>query len=103
MLKSKELEKQASEEDNDFKAFALHKKAFREQRSERFEDKYLPLLSAMFEVYNKDETKYTIDTQIDKYGIIDFFPKGNKLLIRKDNHWIKTGGLKWLLDNLIKL
>lgn len=48
-----------------------------------------------------DGSKIVIDTQSNKYGILDFFPKANKVLIRKENYW-KEAGLKWIKDNLIK-
>ena len=46
--------------------------------------------------------KFTIDTdaQEEKFGVIDYFPKANKVLIRKDNKWIKPG-LKWIITNLL--
>jgi hypothetical protein len=36
-----------------------------------------------------------------EYGVVDYFPKANKVLIRKENSW-KPHGLKWMLDNLFK-
>lgn len=42
--------------------------------------------------------KYIINT--DEFGIVDFFIKANKVLIRKDNDWIHPG-LSWIVDNLI--
>ena len=35
-----------------------------------------------------------------KFGIVDFYPKSNKILIRKENKWI-TGGLRWIISSLL--
>lgn len=98
--KSKELQLEAMQEDNDLAYMGKMKKAIREARLETFED-YIPKLEAVDCIvvpYNGQ--KVTIDTQRTKYGIIDFFPKANKVLIRKENKW-KENGLKWLKDNLL--
>lgn len=95
MNTSKDLEQQASLEENDIKAMALHIKALREKRSERFIEDWLPILQDKYSVIHKDH-KYTITTQ--KFGIVDYFPKANKLLIRQDNKWIKPG-LKFIINN----
>ena len=84
------------EEDNDFKSFALLCKALRESRSEKFIDGWLEPLSIRYNIISQDY-KYTITTE--DYGILDYFPKANKLLIRKENKWIKPG-LKWIINNL---
>jgi hypothetical protein len=84
----------------DFNAMNAAKKIVREKRNDRFLDHWLPLI----------KTKYTVtlDPLMDKYtieptakGIIDYYPKSNKLLIRTSNTW-KTGGLV-ILINLLKL
>lgn len=86
------------EEDNDSKALGLHCKLIREERSDKFEDNYLLKLKESFKVdYDENMSKYSITTDD---GIVDFYPKVNKILIRRKNKWIKPG-LKWLLDNLL--
>jgi hypothetical protein len=84
----------------DFNAMNAAKKITREKRNDRFLDHWLPLI----------QSKYTvkIDPLMDKYsieptskGIVDYYPKSNKLLIRTSNTW-KTGGLV-ILINLLKL
>ena len=99
MKKSEELHKQANEEDNDFKALSLYTKSLREGRLENFQNTYLQVLLKKGYEVAEDNYKYTIDTN-DKFGIIDFFPKANKLLIRKDNKWIKPG-TQWIIKNLL--
>jgi hypothetical protein len=95
---SDRIKKELSEEENDFKAFGLHCKLIREERSDKFEDSYLPKLKDSFKVaFDANMGKYSISTDD---GIVDFYPKANKLLIRKSNKWVKPG-LKWLLTNLL--
>ena len=98
MKKSEELKLQSQEHDNDIVSFALLCKALRETRSEKFIEGWLKPLSLRYEV-KENNYKYTIKTE--SYGVLDYFPKANKLLIRKDNKWIKPG-LKWIIDNLMK-
>jgi hypothetical protein len=104
MKKSDELRDQANREDNDLKAMGLYNKSLREGRLERFEDTHLTqLLRAGYDVAHIEEQgKYTIDTDIQetKYGLVDYYPKANKILIRKQNKWIKPG-LKWIIKNLL--
>lgn len=101
MKKSEDLKKEAAESDNDFKAMSLLNKSLRENRLERFQDYIIPLQQKGYDVV-EDNFKYTIDTDAQSimYGIIDYFPKANKLLIRKQNRWIKPG-LAWITKNLL--
>ncbi len=103
MKKSEEFREKAAQEDNDLKAMGLLNKSLREHRIEKFMESVLPLLEkAGFDVVESNH-KYTIDTDTQeiKYGVIDYFPKANKLLIRKENKWIKPG-LNWMLKNLLR-
>lgn len=96
--KSEELMWKAAQEDNDLRAMGLYTKVLREQRNERFEEEYLPRLKELVPIEFSGD-KYIIETKI--YGKLDFYPKVNKVLIRKDNQW-KKPGLKWLLTNIRK-
>lgn len=98
ITKSQQLIKESQTEENDFKSFNLLCKALREKRSEKFEE-YLPVISLRYTVKERTNGSYTIETQ--DYGVIDYFPKANKLLIRKDNSW-KKPGLKWIINNLMQ-
>jgi len=97
MKKSEELTLASNKEDNDIKSFALACKALRESRSEKFIEDYLPLLDKTYPIELRTNGSYTITSE--KYGFIDYFPKVNKLLIRKTNKWIKPG-ITWILNNL---
>lgn len=101
MKQSDKLKLEAQLEDNDFKYMSLMNKSLREARLEKFENYQIKLEQNNCIIIPFNGQKVVIDTQIDKYGIIDYFPKANKLLIRKDNQWY-TQGLKWLITNLIK-
>lgn len=99
MNKSDELEQLASYEDNDLKALSLVTKAIREKRDERFGQYYNKLISLGYNIeYSEPSNRYTIKTS--KYGIIDYYPKANKILIRSINKW-HTAGLRWIIKNLI--
>ena len=101
MKKSEELKQQADAEDNDLKYMGLMNKSLREHRSEKFQQHLLKLEQAGYDII-LDNHKYTIDTNTQeiKHGVIDYFPKANKLLIRKTNKWIKPG-LPWILKHLL--
>lgn len=101
MKKSEILAAEANEQESDFKFMALKNKSMREARLEKFEDGYLELLEKQnCIVIPFDGSKVVIDTQ-SKYGIIDYFPKANKVLVRSKNKWHEQG-LKWININLLK-
>jgi hypothetical protein len=93
---------QTSQEQNDSNGTS-HRKTLKEARLEKFEqgDYILKLEEMNYLVIPFDGSKLVIDTQTEEYGVIDYFPKANKVLIRKENSW-KPHGLKWMLDNLFK-
>jgi hypothetical protein len=97
MKKSEELRIEADKEENDLKYLGMANKVMREERIERFEEDWLPLLKEKATVhYSELLTRYWIENK--KMGVIDFYPKANKILIRKQNRWVKPG-LKWLIKN----
>lgn len=97
MKTSERLKKEAEQTDNDFVALGKYTKALREERKEKFEDDWLSLLKKQTEV-TKQGYKYIFDSE---YGIIDYYPKANKLLIRKKNKWVKPA-LKFIVNKIIK-
>lgn len=97
MKKSEELRKEASMAESDQACLGLHTKAMREERIENFEEKWLPLLKEKATVhYSELLNRYWIENK--KMGVIDFYPKANKIHIRKQNRWVKPG-LQWLIKN----
>lgn len=99
MKKSEQYKELASQEDNDLIAMGHMNKALREERTERFEENWLEKLSEKCDVTQRILQGCHTFT-IEPYGTIDYYPKANKLLIRKDNKWIKPG-LKWIVTNII--
>ena len=102
MKMSEQLKKEAQQEESDFSYMAKMNKSIREARLERFEEGYAEKLeSNKCIVIPFNGSKVVIDTQTEKYGIVDYYPKANKILIRKDNKWL-TQGLRWINDTLLK-
>jgi hypothetical protein len=99
MKKSEQLRIDAQSAESDQACLGLHTKALREEREERFVEKYLPLLKE--KIGNQVSVDpinrvYLFDTE--KFGRILFYPKANKLFLKKQNKWIKPG-LQWLIKN----
>lgn len=98
MKKSQRLEIEASNTENDLAALGIYTKALREKRSENFEEYWLDKLKKDYKCEEVSEGKFTISDT--KFGTLDFFPKANKVLIRKQNKWMKPG-LKWMVNNIL--
>jgi hypothetical protein len=99
MKKSEQLQKELETEDNDLRALGLSTKVLREQRLERFEDEYLEKITSSPKVIN-----YRVNTEgftfwLNNGNILDYYPKANKVLIRRTNKWIKPG-LQYLIKTL---
>ena len=96
--KSASLLSEARSEENDLKAMGLFNRSLREKRNEVFENEWLGRLNEVVDVEKRDNGSYSFYT--DDFEMIDFYPKANKVLIRKDNEWIKPG-LKWIVNNIL--
>jgi hypothetical protein len=100
MKRSEELRKEACMAESDQACLGLHTKAMREERSERFKEDWLPKLlmqAVIVTEFGLPQLKYEIESR-KPFGTVDFYPKANKVLIRKQNKWINPG-LKWLIKN----
>lgn len=105
MKNSRKLHQEAQQEENDLVYLGKMNQVLREKRLEKWEDwKDKILTSSYVVIYDENIGQGKITMVLDKEGLkettIDYFPKANKLLIRKDNRWIKQG-LNWLINNLI--
>jgi hypothetical protein len=95
----KELRKQAESEENDLKRLGIYKKIIREECHERFEKYKQPLLKAGYNLTEyQAQGKITISPTT--YGIVDYYPKANRILVRDGNYW-ESDGLKWIINNLL--
>ena len=101
MEKSEKLRREAQTEENDIVYMSKMNQKMKEKRLERIKH-WVNELQESTEVISLEEfsaqEKFTINT--DSFGIVDYFPKANKLLIRRQNKWIKPG-FKWIRENLI--
>ena len=73
-------------------------KSFRDKRYEDFKSETLPILKECYDVIERDNGSFSID--ILDHGIVDFYPKKNRLLFRRENRWI-SNGLNFIKNNLI--
>jgi len=71
-------------------------KFLKKYRDDIFVDKMLPKLQKKYKINIEHSCRYVIHTD---NGIIDYYSKANKLLIRKENKWVKPG-LQWIINNL---
>lgn len=75
----------------------------REARFFNFEEDFHEKFEIRFEedfYFDKKKQCFTIHSSCDKYPekqFFDFYPKSNKVLIRKENRWV-FGGLKFLIQ-----
>lgn len=98
MKKSEIIKEQLATEENDLKALGIERQLIREKRSERFEDMWLPKMKEKLNVkHDAQMGRYTFE--FGGYGVIDFYPRANKLLFRVLNKW-KKPALRWLIAEL---
>jgi hypothetical protein len=99
MKQSEILKKEFDKEDNDLKALGIFRKVLREERMEKFEENWLEKITSSPNItqYQMRDGGYIF--WFKDGNIVDFYPKANKLLIRKQNKWIKPG-LKWLISKI---
>lgn len=51
----------------------------------------------VYDVEKRKNGSYSIPTP--KFGVIDFYPKSDKILFRTRGNWI-SGGCNWICNNL---
>jgi len=98
MKKSEQLRKEAQSIESDIAYLGAANKIMREEREERFIERYYSSLEEKLGMAKVDPVQrgYLWDTE--KFGRIIFFPKANKVLLCKQNKWVKPG-LQWLIKN----
>lgn len=106
LRKSEIISEIAQEVEDDYKAIELYQRERRERNLETFEERWLPRFKQWLgENIYWDEKKFCYTLQyewLDAPVIIDYYPKGNKALIRKENRWIH-GGLNWLRKDVLPM
>ncbi len=88
---SQQIELEACQEENDFKAWSLHEKAYKQAKKECFEDDVLPVIKeseAVSFVTGKDHF-YKIGLKDGR--IFDYYPVKNRLLRCKPAKWYNDG------------
>jgi hypothetical protein len=64
-----------------------------------FEKTVLQFLGLEYDVHKMPNGSYSLIS--DKYGVIDIYPKRQRLLIRKKNQWFDNA-FDWINNNLLK-
>lgn len=90
---------------NDPQAMGLMNQLIREKRLDKWDewkDKVLhsDKVSWWEDVPSQGKITISLHNPFGADEVIDYYPKANKVLIRKDNDW-KKPGLKWLIENLV--
>ncbi len=96
------LNQKWAEENNDLKALGIGKKIIREERNERWEDKWLPRFRQLFDDriwYEEKMSCWRIHVSAEE--MYDYYPKANKVFAYPSKKWIEKG-LKFLIKNFIK-
>lgn len=84
---------------SDYKGFNLEVKKSRQKRFKKFGKYKDKLISAGYTVtFFEQQSKFSIEPS--GFGVIDYYPKANRLLFRKENRWI-SDGLNWIYANLL--
>ena len=74
---------------------------FRQENYERFKADTLSRLESCEEVENITENCFSFAVTTKINGVIDIFPKANKLRIRRQNKWVKPI-MPWLRKHILK-
>lgn len=83
----------------DWSIFKERNREIRALRTEKFKETILPIFQELFDMKERDNGSFTCYTL--KYGIIDYYPKADKILIRERNKWIPRGR-NWMMNNIVQ-
>jgi hypothetical protein len=75
--------------------YKQNRNSIRSERQSNFETNILPLIKC--DVYIGKNGQFIFDSNL---GVIDYFPKSKRLLIRAKNKWIHNGD-NWIKENLL--
>jgi hypothetical protein len=102
MKKSELLHRQADEADNDFQFWNLKTQAEKEEKLERFVEKHLPTIQQSENVVSVEDREYMFMIEFKDGTKIDYYPKKDRVFIKKINTW-KYNGLAWVLGKCHRL
>ena len=71
----------------------------KEKRWKEFHEGWLDRIALEYDVSEHVSNGYLINTE--EHGLLEYYPKSDRLLIRKENDW-KSLGLNWIEKNLLK-
>lgn len=87
-LTIEELKAKLIDSDDKYLIRGVRKRILKRVRHERFVERYLPKLEERMEVsFIEDSCLYVFD--MPPYGVVEFYPKPNKMYIRKLDTWLK--------------
>lgn len=90
MTNTDKLREQLATEENDLKALGIGKQLIREERMKRFEEEWLKKITDSPKVTQYQMANGGYIFWLNDGNIIDFYPKANKLLVRKKKQMDKT-------------
>lgn len=99
MKKSELLHRQADESDNDFQFWNFKTQAEKEEKFERFTEHHLPKIQQSEKVISVEDREHMFMIEFSDGTRIDYYPKKDRVFIKKINHW-KSDGLAWLLGKI---
>lgn len=104
-LHSQVLMEISYETENDGRAWDLDRHAHRQKKVERFENGILKKIASVIGEQNIlwEDKKQSYKLTLIKDGsplIVDYFPKANRLLVRKENKWFNRGD-RWLQNFIL--
>ena len=88
---SQQIEIEAQQEENDFRAWNLHAKAHKEAKKEDFKEDVLPLIKASKKVSFVTEKDYFYQIGFKDGTIYDYYPVKNRLMQHKPTKWFYDG------------
>jgi hypothetical protein len=96
--------KQEKISENSFELLRNQIEEIREKRIEKWDESWKNKILSSPKVISYEDNVTKIELHInlnEEITVIDYYPKANKVLIRKNNEW-KSKGLNWLIKNLLE-
>lgn len=88
---SQQFEQEACQEENDFRAWNLHEKAYKEAKKESFADDVLPRIRESEKVSFVTGSDHFYKIGLKDGTIYDYYPVKNRLMRNKPAKWFSDG------------